>query len=340
MNPQLQGSTPTLQGGGTSGISLQGSSPSLQVTRNPQPGAVVNQQNLPNVDTSFSNPLSSQLASNQAGINQSQDQYGKLLQQILATERSLSQKPLAPTLDYNAIQANAKAAATANVNPLYTQKLNEYLQNEAAAKTEQQNANQLAIQSAQSSLQNTLGQNQIAQGTAEQKNALNVGNINQQESNYQTNQGTSFDMKRRALQESLGAGNLTASGVGQQQLWQAENLRHVEEAQQTGQFQYNRNMANLEKSNTFAQLAQSGEYAKTQEGQAEAKANFDLNSYLRQASYEEEKFREENEQQKQADILNQTNEASKQQVAQFVAQFKNNPAIYNAALNAYGGLMR
>lgn len=332
MNSILQGSSPILQG---SAPTLQGSSPNLQpaggnlqVTANPmQPNL-----SLATTPTTAPSPAPDPLAA-------AEQKYGNTQQQLMALLAKINQKPIAPTLDYNAIRASSQTAAANTVNPLYDKKINEYLQNEAAAKLEAEQQAKLTTQNAQQALANTTATNAIATDTATKKNELTINNTNAQESNYQTNQGNSFDMKRQALATNIGQSGLTGSGIGNQQLWEAENLRHVEEAQKEGQFKYTKDIANLEKSNTFAQIAESNLYAGQVEQGKESQAKFDLNSYLRQAAYNESQFREDTEKTQLQDTNSVASNITQKAVADFINSFSKDPDKYYAAMQAYGGLM-
>lgn len=190
----------------------------------------------------------------------------------------------APTLDLNAIQAQASSAANNAVNPLYTNYLNQYLQSEASNQQAAQKQNELNLQQEQGALGNTLAQNTLAQKAAGQTNSLTQGNINAQQQNYQLASGNAQTQKLQAIQANIGSGNLGASGLGQQQIYSAENARNAADAAQSGQFQYQRDTSNLSTQDTFNQLAQSSQYATQAEGGQETQTNFNLNDYLRQAA--------------------------------------------------------
>jgi len=264
-------------------------------------------------------------------------QQQSLYKQILAAEQAAI--PAAPQqINTNAIEAQALAAAqgpSSATNALYTQQLNSYLQNEAA---QQQTANQqaaLAQQGFQNTLSNTLSQNTQAEQFAGQQNALTQGNINTQAANYQLNSGNAQNAKIQALQQSAGQGGLTGSGVGAQQIWQAENAKNVADAQQQGQFQYNRNVANLSASNTFAQLSQSSQFAQTQEGQQSQGEQLDLNSYIRQEQYQQQQFQAALSQwQQQAQQAQAWNQASSQ-ISNIISNI-GNAKVRGATQQEYG----
>jgi hypothetical protein len=308
----IQGSTPNLQNSGT-GLTLQGSSPSVQGSSPNLQATTASAgllQNATNAITNSQNTLATTQPTGYSGPNASD-----LYQQILALEQA-NLPGVAPTLNLNALNAQAQAKAQGTVNPLYSQYLNQYLQEEAANSQAAQAQNTLNLQQEQAGLQNTLAQNQLAQNYAGQQNALTQGNINTQSSNYQLNSGNAQTQKMTVLAQTEGQGGLGASGYGQQQLYQAENARNVADAQQQGQFQYQRNTNNLSTQDTFAQLAQSSKYATTAEGEQEAQTNFNLNDYLRQAAYNDSQYQQALQASQQQAITAATQQNEAQSVQQ------------------------
>lgn len=223
--------------------------------------------------------------------NNESAQIASLLKSIQAEEQA-NAPGTAVSLNTNALNAAAQKAASASVNPLYTKYLNQYLQEEAANKQAAQSQNTLNLQGEQSALGNTLAQNTLQEEATASTNALTQGNINVQQQNYQLQSGNAQNAKLAAINQSIGTGNLGGSGLGQQQIYEAENARNAADAAQSGQFQYQRDTANLSTQDTFAQLAQSSQYAQTAEGQQEAQTNFNLNDYVRQAAYNDAQYRE------------------------------------------------
>jgi hypothetical protein len=243
-------------------------------------------------------PSNAAIAGNQSMLNNNdallaaQQKQTAIDQQILAQE--IANEPgIASTLNLNAINAQTQAQAQQQVNPLYTQYLNQYNQQLAAneASAQQQNANN--VQGVQNTLSNTLAQNTQAQTYAGQQNAATQGNINAQAQNYQLQSGNAQTAKVASIQGQLGSGNLSASGLGGQQLWQAENARNIADAAQQGQFQYQRNTSNLSTQDTFAQLAQSSLYAQQGATTQQNALNFNLSDYLRQAAYNDTQYQEQ-----------------------------------------------
>lgn len=255
----------------------------------------------------------SQLKSSQAAqtpqapsyLDQATAQYQQTLAQSNALLKSLAPGNAA-TINTNAIKAQAQSAANNAVNPLYTQYLNEYLQGSAAEQQTAQAQNQMNIENEQTTLGNTLAQNQLAQNQAGNTNALTQGNINAQQQNYELQSGNAQNAKLDSIQASIGSGNLGASGLGQQKIYAAENARNTADAAQRGQLQYQRDASNLSTQDTFAQLAQSSQQAVKGEGQQEAQTNFNLNDYLRQAAAHDQSVQDTLEQTRQQALTAQT----------------------------------
>jgi hypothetical protein len=266
--------------------------------------------------------LTPQVAQNQSSINSSIAQtnnesatIASLLKSIQAEEEA-NAPGVAPSLNLNALNAQAQSQAQNTVNPLYTQYLNEYNQELAANQQAAQSQNTLNLGQEQSALGNTLAQNKLSQQAAASTNALTQGNINAEGQNYQLNSGMAQNQKLQSINQSIGSGNLGASGIGQQQLWDAANAKVVADAQQQGQFQYQRDTSNLSTQDTFAQLAQSSQYATTAEGQQEAQTNFNLNDYLRQASYNDSQYQQALAASRQQAVTAQTQQVEAQLVQQ------------------------
>jgi len=350
------GAASALQGGGN--ISVQnGASP--QTTINPQAGASNVIQNPAGGVIPTAAPPASTPANNLLPNGMTVDQ---LYAQILAGEKQVvaNTQPFQGNIDINALQSQAQASAGAAVNPLYTNYMNQYLQGLAgqagssdvntllnAANTgnysglngaaEVQNA--MNLQQEQAALGNTLAVNTQAQNYAGQQNAATQGNINAQAANYQQQSALANNAKIQALQAAGGAAGLGASGYGQGQLWQAENARNVADAQQQGQFQYQRNTSNMSTQDTFAQLAQSSAYAQTGEQEQETQTNFNLNNYLRQAAASDQSAQEQIQTAQQNAINAATSQYMSQNVTNALAPYQSNPQQYGMGMQQYASYL-
>jgi hypothetical protein len=346
MNP-----TSLLQGGSSAALQnatptqpIQGSSPQLQAANN----SGLKVQNASPASTQILQPAGqSQVAANQSYINNATSQannesatIANLLKSIQAEEQA-NAPGTAVSLNLNNLNAQAQNQAASTVNPLYTQYLNQYLQDQATNQQAAQVENTANIQNEQAALQNTLQQNQLQENAAASTNALQQGNINVQQQNYQLTSGNAQNQKLAALNQSIGQGGLGASGLGQQQVYQAENARNTADAAQAGQFQYQRDTSNLSAQDTFAQLAQSSQYANTQEGEAETATNFNLNDYLRQAAQNDQDYREALSTAQQQALTAQTGQNEAQLIQQQIAaQDAAGSKNYAASEQAYSNLLQ
>ena len=289
----------------------------------------------PTGGASGADPYASLLAAQNAQNASQNAWYSKLLAQEQANAPGT-----AASLNLNQLNSQASAAAGNSVNPLYSQYLNQYLQQEQGNIAAAQQINSQNIGSEQLSLSQTQGKNELQAQQAGQANALQQGNINVQQQNYQLQSGNAENAKLQALHQSIGAGGLGASGLGQQQIYQAENAKNTADAAQLGQFQYQRDTGNLSTQDTFDQLAQSSLYAGQSEQAAEAATNFSLNDYIRQANYNDQQYRESLESSRQEALSAATWNNEAQLIQQAIQQQTGGKGKnFAASEQAYGSLM-
>lgn len=335
----LQGGAANLQGGGS--LVVQGSTANPQPAVSPiSPQPAVGSSVLQNAQSTLASGKSTLAATQPVTPSSDNSQVASLLQSTQALDQQLANKPVAPALNLNAINSSAQSAAQNTVNPLYTQYLNQYLQEESANQQAAQAQNTLNIQGEQSNEANTLAENTNAKTAAASTNALTQGNINAEQTNYQLTSGNAQNAKLAALTASNGAGGISSSGLGGQQVYEAENARNTADAAQNSSFQYQRNSSNLSTQDTFAQLAQSSLYAQTQEGEQEAQSNFNLNDYLRQAAYNDSQYKETLAASQQEAITAQTYQNEAQGIQSALNPYAtSNPGQYAAGESAYAGLL-
>lgn len=321
-------------------LNLNAARPGLTI--NSEPGLQINQ-----VGSGGYGGLSNNVTNNNATSNaQSLAQFNQLssqTQSLLAQQNALlrEQATPAPVLNYQRILANAQAqAANPNSasNQLYNKYLNNYLQNEAAQQGLAQSQFAQSQKMAQEALANTqanLGQQQQYVG---QQTGLNLGNIQNQQTGYEATQGIQGEQNLSNLRSQQGQSGLTGSGMAQQQEFQQNLGRQVQETQQENTYQFQRNSELLSESNTFANIAQSGKYAQQQEAGQEGQAQLDLNKFLQQAAYAEQTARMDLSQWQQEAQFAEARNAAAQQVSSFIQSYQKNPLLYSKAMQAYSPL--
>lgn len=276
-------------------------------------------------------PVSAAVTAN----NSLQDQTTALLAQIQALTNAQQRQVYAPALDFASINAQARAAAEANVNPYYTKQLNDFLAEQSAKTSQEQAASAQNIQDLKDTLTNTLSANQTAGDRATQDTATNEDQINQGADQFQTDSGTQFASDRIAQAKDLAAKGLTG-GLGAQQEEAAAGAHDTTEARATATSDQAKQAQELLKSRTFEDLATSGSLATQAETKGENAVNVSLNDFLQNTGYDTQNEENTLEQQRLAAVSTEQSNQSKLLVNNFINSIAD-PAQRQAALTAYGG---
>lgn len=246
-------------------------------------------------------------------------------------------KPVyAPKLDIAGLNARARSAAEAAVNPYYTKALNDYLEKEAFQRQIQQKQTETNIQNLEDQLTQTLEQNEITKKRTGEDVAINMERLATAEDEFQTDSGQAFDAARIAEARRAAIAGTTGGTAGAaQEALQIKNA--TAESRQTRKFQEQREQQELFKNRTFEDIIRSGEQAKTTKEKGVKQAQFDLDAFIKNQALEEKSYRNELEKSRLESI--QSN-----QQAQASLLFTNwlagiaDPAKYLAAVQTYGGL--
>lgn len=318
----IQGSSVSLQGG--TGISLGNSNPQSSSSFQVQQPTGIPLQSAPKTVAPTPSPAPAQPGDFTAQINQ-----------LLASLKA-QQAAYAPPLDISSIYSQAGAKAQANVNPYYTKQLQDFQAQQAQNKALQQQQTQMNIQNLQTQLANTLQGNSITQGRTAQDALTSEQQAGIQADQQQQTQGTQFDQARIDQAKQLASQGLTGSGLGNQQVLGSETARNTQESQQAQTQQQATQQTELLKNRTFEDLARSGDLATQSETQGETQANFDLNKYIQGQAGDLQNEQQTLEQQRLAQVSQETQSQAKLLVNQFI-QSISNPAQRQAAVQAYGG---
>lgn len=246
-------------------------------------------------------------------------QIADLSAAIKSSQAALAAQPKLPF--YNTADAWARAQSSAEniVNPVYTDKLNQYLEKARVkrAQTEQQTAtNKQNIQGALTQSLEDATTNRTRTGE-DLTNTL--GDVSQTEQNFQTNEGTQFDQARAALLGDIANSGLTTSGLGQQKDAQAISERNTASKQQTQEYDKQRRDANLMATRTFEDIGKGEERAKGTAQTKTAQEDVDLKNFIDNASLDETDFRTQNELDRLASVSEQVGNQYKLGVSDFVA---------------------
>lgn len=263
-----------------------------------------------------------------------QSQFNAVMSQL----RAAQQPVYAPKLDYATINAQARSAAENAVNPLYTRRLNEFLAEQGAKRTRQQQQYETGVKRLEEDLTGALDASNTQRGRTSEDVALAQGQSREEEDQFQTDSGTQFEEQRLAqARQQAGAGTL-GTGAGQRQTGQATQAQNTQEQRQTQEFEQNRAAQELFKSRTFEDLLKTDELSKLKTTRGKETAKFELDAYLQDLEFETSRTRQQLEEDRVKSVL--SNEAA--QKSSLVFNFINsigNPAQRNAAFQAYGGLL-
>jgi hypothetical protein len=183
---------------------------------------------------------------------------------------------------YNTGQAYQKALSQAQsqVDPFYNQQINAFNTSIAAQQQQANQQQQLTNAGIQSSLQNTLQGNQIAQQRVGQDTSTALSNMANAQQNYKQTEGLGFDIAQRGLSGQLGAAGTAESGGGQQQVQQAQTQEQLGQQAQGQQYQVQRAAQQLFANRSFEDIARSSSIAGTQAGQQTQQAQLSLQEQL------------------------------------------------------------
>lgn len=248
------------------------------------------------------------------------------------------QQTYAPPINWSQINAQARAAATKAVNPLYVKKLNMFLAEQAQKRTQQQQQTQTDISTIEDTLKQRLEQTGIERSRVGEDVAQSLSDIATQSDTFQTDSGQAFEQGREELGQELATSGLGTSGVGRQQVAQATEQQNVTEQRQEKQFQQARAQQQLFKSRSIDDLLRSDELSTIGAEKGKKQAQFDLDNYIKGLSLAEKRERFELEVERKGALLDEESRQTSKLVKSFIDSIKGN-AQKQAAYQAYGGFI-
>lgn len=206
--------------------------------------------------------------------------------QLRALQTQIAQQPKIYQYDVAGASAKARASAENAVNPYYTQKLNDFLQQEQIKQQRAQQDAATGNQNIQQALQDALSASQTQRTRTDQDATTKLGDVQNASDYYQNTEGNVFDKARSALLTDLAKSGLTTSGLGQQQANDQVQNRNVESAQQVRSFNAQKEAINTLKNRTFEDL-QTGDTQSTRNaGQKKDLIKVDLDRALQDIDLE------------------------------------------------------
>ena len=322
----FQGSSPYLQGG--SSIGLQGSSPTLQSAPIQIQGSGTSQ------GIRIASPAGPSKPS--TTVDPSVVAIQKLLASIRAQNATLM--TAAPTPNFEAINANAAARASADVNPIYTKRLNEFLTQQSKQQATQQAIKEQNIAEAQLLLKNTQEANKVTGKRTTEDTATKQAQAAEQTDWRQTDQGGQYDMDRIALAVNQARSGTAGSGVAAGQQASSQEKFNTAESRQATQDAQTKAATELAKARTFEDLATSGRLAGEKETATKKAAEFNLSTFIQQQGIDLQNKQQQLESQRQEQVASVKREFVKSGFQDFFNKISN-PAQKAAFAKAYGSYL-
>lgn len=243
-------------------------------------------------------------------------------QQIEALRAQAAATPRLPFLNTADARAKATTKAASSVNPVYQDKLNNQLERYALQRT-QQTENTVAGKAAADTdlryTQEDIATNRLRTGedvdTAINKSLYNEGN-------FQTDEGTKFDINNRAARTALAEAGLTESGLGSQSLEKMQSDRNTASTRQLTDFKDERATQELFRTRTFEDLDVKGTRSIELNETNKADLDRNLQQFIDMQAQDERDFRLNNEADRQAALYNATNDVYQTDIQTWLAGLK------------------
>lgn len=223
--------------------------------------------------------------------------------QIAALQSQLAAQPKLPTYNVGAAWSKAQQQAESIVNPVYLDKLNQYLEGSALKRQQQQSTTALNKENIGIALNQGVEDIGTSRQRTNEDTASSIADTNATEGEYQNQAGTQFDRARTALLE--GFGDFGGSGLVKQQETNAITDRNTEENAQSRQFEKERKSAQVLQSRTLTDLDTKETRTKTDADQKNKQEDMDLKNFIDNAGLEEKQYRTQNELDRQSAIAGQ-----------------------------------
>lgn len=269
------------------------------------------------------------------------DAYNKMASQNAQLQKLMAQQyrpPVAANFNISQNWAKARSQAEAAVNPLYVKKLNDFLERQKVELARKNEDIARSNSQLEEILKNAMESSDISRTRTSEDVTKELSNIADTQQNFQQDTGQQYDQARSALQGNLAQSGLTTSGLGQQQLEQANTQQNIEEGRQVKSFNMQKETQQLFRTRTFEDLARSDVLQKRKESAGKELNKIDLDRYIQDQVYNEAQTRQQLEAQRMQDVLQQSGSYAKQGLADFLATIKD-AGVRQATAQTYGGLI-
>lgn len=229
---------------------------------------------------------------------------------------ALTAQPRLPQFDYSANYAKAQGVAASTVNPVYQDKLNQYLAKAQAALGQKQVDVTRSKEDIATALAQALTDSATSRTRTNEDTTTQLGDVTANENSYQRQEGRQFDAARTALLGDVANNGLTESGIGQGQVANAVTDRNLASADQVRTFGNQKRDINTVATRTLADLDTSDTRQKSGAQRSTEAQDIDLNNFIQNSNLDEQSFRASNEAERIGAINQGTQSAYQNIIAQ------------------------
>lgn len=232
---------------------------------------------------------------------------------------ALSAQPKLPKFDYAGSYAQAGQTAASTVNPVYQDKLNQYLAKAQAALGQKTTDVSRSKEDIATALAQALEDSATSRTRTNEDATTQLGDVTANEGSFQRQEGRQYDAARMALLGQTGNAGLTESGIGQGQIESANVDRNLASEDQTRTFGNQKRDIQTVATRTLADLDKGDVRSKGGAQRSTENQDIDLNNFIQNANLDEQGFRAGNEAERVGAINSATQSAYQSIVAQTIA---------------------
>lgn len=248
------------------------------------------------------------------------DKYDKIYQDALAA-LTANRTPVPRFINYDITASwdKARQEAAKAVSPVYKQKMTDFINRQKQELIREKED----VTSGKSALDLALGrlledtQTQRTRTTADTE--TNIADINAARAYEARGEGLNFDAANRSLVEGVGAAGLAESGLGQQQIQEAQAARRDMSNEQVRQSANKVEAANTLMNRTFEDLELKETRGEADTTQSKSKLDIDLERFIEDQKFEKDQKTKELEYLKQAEIAEKAVGVQRGLVDQWIA---------------------
>ena len=244
------------------------------------------------------------------------DQYNQLLASINA-----NRPPVPRMINFDSAGSwnKAREMATNAVSPIYQQKMTDFINRQQTELSRQQADTQTGKEGLDTALSRALADSQTSRARTSQDTNTNITDINATQAAGARSEGLSYDSASRALNEGLSASGTADTGLGRQQVTDANQARTAMSNEQVRQTANKVDAQNTLMNRTFQDLGTSDTRNTEDTTAKKGKLDLDMERFIEDQTYAKDQETKQESLDKEAEIANQSLSYQGQLVDQWIS---------------------